>query len=330
MARCDDGGRAAVAGLMRRATPLPLCRRPPGPLAFRRWIERNKGGAWGAAGVMAENGGTGTAVSDVWTAAAAARSWTAAAHSLAAWVSSRGAWTGMAEAAACARNAAEAGSEVVDKGCRLNTVALGNGAAALESALRAQRRAVDAFREAAAHAGMSASEWEQAAAAHAMARDEPREQMARRRAGQARAVEQVATRWAARAGVEAETIQRASHVWRECADRWAGGAVWPEDRTSWVDEQARIHADAEYTRAKWAGKVERAEAAVQDAAGTVQRYAAMAERYAAMVGRPNGLPAGSKDAARAWGEAMQAARAVVVSCQPGDRPAESSRKHAGA
>lgn len=249
---------------------------------------------------------------------------------LAAWASSRGAWAGMAEAAAYARNAADAGSEVVDRGCRLNTVALGNGAAALESALRAQLRAVDAFREAAAHAGMSAAEWDRAAAAHAMARDAPHEQMVRRRAGQARDVEQVATRWGARAGMEAETTQKASHVWKECADRWAAGSVWPEDRTSWVDEQARIHADAEYTRAKWAGKVERTGEAVRAAAGTVQRYADTAERYAAMFGRLDGLPPGAQDAAMAWEDAIQAARAAAASCSSGGMPEESSRVQTGA
>lgn len=258
------------------------------------------------------------AAASLWAAVAAVRSWAAAAHNVAAWGSCRNGWMAMSEAAEARRDAADAGAEAVGRDGRMNSVARKNTADMLRGAMRASVRARAAFKEAAVHAGSSAEGQERAARAYAMAggADNMRE-LCGQHAVQARSMAQAADRWSLMAGKAARTT-------RDVVDKWAGdpagrsdGAAWPGDRAAWVDEQGRIHADAEYNRAMWEGAARRANTAVRAAADDLRMCAIEAGKAAGEVERIGSVPPEARDAEAAWNEALEAARQVLHACQPG-------------
>lgn len=258
----------------------------------------------------------------VWTAAAAAWSWAASVHHLALWESCRSAWAAMAEASMAGRNTADVGAEAVGRDGQMNGTALGNGAAALGAAIQAQLRARAAFRVAAEQAEHSAAGWKRAAKAHARAGNASLEAKLRGQADLLIEAGQAADKWASHADRDADITKRAQRQWEECAGRWAHGGVYKGDRTEWVDEQARILADAEYSRAKWTDKAEKAGETAQMAAGDLKEYAELAGKIATAAGLPGDVPPGAERAARAWRNAIKSARrAARTQCHGGDRTA---------
>ena len=238
----------------------------------------------------------------------------------------------MVKAAAAGRDAAAAGAEAVGRDDRINGTARRNAATALRGAVRAQRRARASFKDAAAHARLSASERVLAAKAYASAGDADNERAMRRRAVQARRLARDAKKWAATARNDARAALQASRRWAGGADSpgRADGAVWPDGRAAWIDEQASLHADAEYKRAEWAGMAESAEAAVQAAGDDLRLCSAATTRAATAVDRLGQLPPEAADAAAAWEEAASYARRVADECRPGVRPGGRRRRRPAA
>ncbi len=252
--------------------------------------------------------GAGSTAWGVWIAAAAARSWTAEAHHLAAWEACRNGWSEMATAIAAGRDSAKIGCEGVERDGRMDGAALESGVEKLRAAVLAQKRARAEFAEAAKRAVLSADEWEKAASAHAMACDSENEKALRGQADTARGIGRMAAKWSKRAGKGAGMAKEALRKWEECAAVRPRGDVWVDDRASWVDEQSRIHADAEYTRAEWLGRAEKAAEAVRTATDHLRQYADLAEKIAASAGLPDAAPPDSERAVKAWRRAMRSAR----------------------
>ena len=280
-----------------------------------------------------------------WAAAAAARALTAAAHRLAAWESIRRASGRMADAAAAGRDAMVAGGGAIGHDGRVSNAEPANAAALLRDAARAQRRAGDAFGEAAAQARSAAAEFDMAAAACAMAGDTRGERAFRGRAGRARAMAQDAGKEASLACRDARETLAMSRSWKTGAALRLDGAVWQGDRDSWKGGQAIIHADAEHDREVWSGEARRAAAAVQKAVEHMWKRAAAAERAAVAAGEAGGLAdveaaaaasategggsvPGARDAAAAWRDAMAAARNAPDACRPRARRADAGRRAA--
>ena len=258
---------------------------------------------------------------------AAARSWTAAAHNIAAWGSYRNGWDRMVKAVAAGRDAAAAGGEAVGKDDRINGTARKNAADALMAAVRAQRHARASFKDAVAHARTSASERALAAKAYASAGDADNERAARKRAEQARRLARDAKRWAATARNDARAALQASRWWAgEDTPGRSDGAVWPGGRAAWIDEQASMHADAEYKRAEWADMAEAAEAAVHAAGDDLHQCADATKRAAIAVDGLGPLPPEAGEAEAAWAKAVSYANRVAGECRPGVRPGSGSRR----
>ena len=176
--------------------------------------------------------------------------------------------------------------------------ALGNGAAAPKLA----------FRDAAEQAQHSAAEQNLAARAHARAGDAKLGAAVRGQADMPLEAGQAAAKWASMADLDMGVAKKAQRQWEECADRRAHGGAYPGDRAEWVDEQARMLADAEYGRAKWTGKAERAGKTARTAADGLRQCAEPAGRIATAAGLPGDIPPGAQGAARARRAAMRPAR----------------------
>ena len=294
------------------------------------------GGRTGAASSSSPPSTDATALT--WAAAAAARALTAAAHRHAVWKSVRRARECMAEAAAAGRDAMVAGGGAVDHDGSVSKDEPAKTVALLKDAARAQRRARDAFGEAASQARSSAAELDMAADAREMAGDAGGERAFRRRAGRARAMAQAADKEASLAGNDARETLAMSRSWKTGAPLRLDGDVWPGDRKSWRGRQPIIHADAEHDLEVWSGDAKRAAAAAQRAAEHMRKRAAAAERAAAAAEEAGGLAdveaaaaaaaeggggggrGGStpdaQDAAAAWRDAMDAARNAPEACRP--------------
>ena len=251
----------------------------------------------------------------VWIAAAVARSWTAAAHQVAMWETCRNAWGAMSEASAAARDSAASGAEAVGRDGRVNGVAIGDAAASLKEAVRNLLRARDAFNDAAEQAKRSAAEWVRAARAHERAGDAGNVATLRAHIGKSREAGWNAAKWASRADRDADTAKKALLKWDACAESCANGASWTSDRAEWVDEQARIRADAEYGRARWLDRAGHSDATMRAAADDLREYADLAGRIALAAGLPDGIPPGAERAAAEWKRAMESARRAANAYQ---------------
>ena len=275
------------------------------------------------------------AAAAVWAAVAAARMWIAAGHTLAAWGSYRDGWHAMARASTAGRNAAAAGGEAVGKDGRMNDTARGNAADALKEAVRAQRRARASFSRSASHAEQSALWQVRAAEAYDRAGDADSGRFAREQASHARRTAQSAHGWASRAARDAKTTREAKRMWDAIAAAGEAGTTGmppdgaialPADRAAWVAEQASIHADAEYDRAKRQDLAEKSDSAVQTAGEDLKLYAAATERAGAAVERLGRLPPEAEEGVAAWEETMETAVRVVDECGP---RAKTGRRRTG-
>ena len=258
-----------------------------------------------------ESGAGGEAAANMWTAAAAARSWAASAHHLAAWESCQIAWMAMAEASEAGRNNADAGAKAVGEGGRIDAAAFRRGATYLEAAVQAHLRAVAAFTRAAEQARSSEAEWVRANSAHAMAGDAESEAVMRMQVDSARAVADSAAGWARRAARDADTTKKALRKWEKFAAARAGSRIQGGDRTAWLVAQEKIRADAERARAEWSAKAEKAKESVREAEDHVRRYREMVDRAAAMIEQSGGPEPEAHDAADEWGRAQAAGRSAV-------------------
>ena len=242
----------------------------------------------------------------------------------------------MAEAAAAGRDAMVAGGGAVDHDGSVSKDEPAKTVALLKDAARAQRRARDAFGEAASHARSSAAELDMAADAREMAGDARGERAFRRRAGRARAMAQDADKEASLAGKNARETLAMSRSWKTGAPLRLDGVAWPGDRDTWRGRQPIIHADAEHDLKVWSAEAKRAAAAAQKAIERMWKRAAAAERAAAAakeaggladaeaaaaaaaegVGRGGSTPGAQDAAAAAWRDAMDAARNAPEACRP--------------
>ena len=250
----------------------------------------------------------GTDARRVWIAAAAARSWTATAHQVALWETCRNAWGSMSEASEAGRNAAAAGGEAVGRDGMVSGTVLGDAANSLKEAARALLRARTAFTDASELAKRSAAEWERAARAHERAGDARNEATVRAHVDKSREAGRAAAKWASKADRDADTAKKALRKWDACADMCANRSAWTDERAEWLDEQARIHADAEYGRAMWLDRAGQADETMRAAADDLRQYAELAGEIALAAGLPDDIPPGSENAARAWRDAMASAR----------------------
>lgn len=264
-----------------------------------------------------------------WAAVAAARRWIATAYSLASWGSRRDGCRAMAKAATAGRDAAAAGAEAVARDGRMNGEARNRAAAALRRAVRVQRQARAAFKNAAMHARSSASVGERAADAYAMAGDADNERELREEVAGAQKMAAAADKWAGVAGMDARTTRVASRKWQApeggAPGQGGGAGEWRADRAAWVDGQSRIHADAEYTRASWEDAAKMADAAVRAAGDDMQRYAAATADAAEAVDRMGRMPPEADAAMAAWEEIMDHAAQIHDECSPHARSGGGSR-----
>ena len=318
-----------LAGTSRDAQRSGACARPQRAATFctrleRRPLERHKGGgaappyvADGAGPSAATRAGIKAAAGAeraIWRAAGDARAWVAAMHCCAAWAALERGCKYMSAAAANATDSAEALGGAVGRDGSIGMDSLVSGASDIVKGGLAAGAAEAAFKEAADHSRLEASERGMAADAYGMAGASRAAQAQRGRAKRARKRAGAADGWSSSAAGKTGLLSR---LLDECTEGMAKSSMngWKGGGAEWMAMRARLQDGIARDLAGWTGLVGRAAEAKARAEGGLDRASDAAKRAGTAAGLQwegggkggGGWTPGAQDAMDAWLAAMGAA-----------------------